>query len=96
MQISKDSETISLTIPIPLEVDTIKILSRPEFIQIQEIQNGSARQLEIICKNSKYLSSFEAFCDLVEMNVHVKHLPALSVFINILRVWNWEEFRKTA
>lgn len=97
MQIARAKEHISLQIPIPNELDTLKIIGRPKFLNIQESANSkNQRVLEVVCDSPEYFSSFEAFCDLVEKNVKEKHLPPLSVFLNILRVWNWKEFRKIA
>lgn len=96
MLFSKENEQLSLLISIPFGMDTIRVIGKPHFLNIQEIEQGSQRKLEVTCCNPQYFSSFEAFCDLVELNVRNKHLPALSVFLNVLRVWNWEQLRKIA
>jgi hypothetical protein len=97
MELSRENQQLSLIIPIPNELDSLKIIGRPKFLQIQEnpTQN-EIRTIEVTCNAPEHFASFESFCDLVEKNVREKHLPALSVFINILRVWNWDENRKIA
>lgn len=97
MQLSNQNEQLTLLIPMPEEVDSLKIIGRPKFINIQEAETPNhERVLEVVCEEPEYFASFESFCDLVEKNVREKHLPALSVFLNVLRVWDWKEIRKTA
>jgi len=96
MKITKDQEQISLLISLPWEVDSVRIIGKPTFLKVHEILQGTGRYLEVICEESKYFPAFEAFCDLVIHNVQDKHLPGVSVFLNALRTWDWEEVRKTA
>lgn len=97
MHRSSENEQLSLILPIPSELDSLKIIGRPKFLKIQETESeDNHRFIEVVCEDPSYFPSFQSFCDLVEKNVREKHLPALSVFINILRVWNWEENRKIA
>jgi hypothetical protein len=97
MELSRENQQLSLIIPIPNELDSLKIIGRPKFLQIQETTSeNNVRSIEVTCDAPEYFATFEAFCDLVEKNVREKHLPALSVFINVLRVWKWDENRKIA
>ncbi len=97
MERDKTNLEITLTIPIPKELETLKIIGGPSFLQIREgIDKNNRRILEIVCSEPRHFSKFEAFSDLVETNVRKKRLPALSVFLNALRVWDWEETRKIA
>lgn len=93
-QVSSGKEEIPmvLTIPFPEELDRITIIGRPKFLTIREARNEkNQRILEVICEDIGYYETFEAFSRLVEKNVKEKHLPALSVFLSTLRVWNWKE-----
>jgi hypothetical protein len=96
MQINANESEMSLMFSLPWEVDSVKVVGKPKFLKIQEVVQGSGRYLEVVCNEPKYFPAFEAFSDLVVMNVKEKHLPALSVFLNALRTWNWEGYKKSA
>ncbi|WCL50366.1 hypothetical protein [Leptospira sp. GIMC2001] len=96
MQVTKDQQQISLLISIPWELDAIRVIGKPNFLKVHEILQGSGRYLEILCEDTAYFPAFELFCDLVIKNVQDKHLPALSVFLNALRTWDWQESKKIA
>jgi|JI10StandDraft_1071094.scaffolds.fasta_scaffold2736765_1 hypothetical protein len=96
MQVTRNQEQISLIISLPWEVDSVRIIGKPKFLKVHEILKGTGRFLEIICEDPKYFTAFDAFCDLVVHNVQDKHLPGVSVFLNALRTWDWDEVRKSA